>query len=276
MKRFGHVLPLLVLALTPWLTACAQGTETDKDRQLQALRSDIEELIKGQIQLQKQVLELKTMMQGSQACPQTPPQNGVVSIDGAPAKGDPKARVTMIEFSDYQCPFCARYNKEIFPQLEQEYTKSGKLRYVFRDFPLENIHSWARKAAEAAHCAGEAGAFWEMHDLLFAHQSGLNDDVFQQSARDLGLPDEAFRTCETRENTANAINQDRTEGTKCGVTGTPTFLLGLAGRDGSKIKVVKVIVGQMPYASFKEAIDSLLAMKMADNAPVEANPELKP
>jgi protein-disulfide isomerase len=96
--------------------------------------------------------------------------DAVVAIGDAPVKGNPNAKLTLIEFSDYQCPFCRRHAENTLPSLDKEYIATGKVRYVFHDFPLEAIHPQAFKAAEAAHCAGEQQKYWEMHGRLFANQ----------------------------------------------------------------------------------------------------------
>ena len=106
-----------------------------------------------------------------------------MSVGDGPSLGKPDAPVTLIEFSDYQCPFCADdFSKARSPHSRRTYIDTGKVRYVFRDFPLDSLHPQARKAAEAAHCAGEQGKYWEMHDTLFKNQRGSQG---RQSARRL-------------------------------------------------------------------------------------------
>jgi protein-disulfide isomerase len=97
----------------------------------------------------------------------------VLSVDGAPSMGNGDAKVTLIEFSDYQCSFCGRHFSQTLPRLMTEYVKTGKVKYVLRDFPLEPIHPLAFKAAEAARCASDQGKYWEMHDRLFSNQQAL-------------------------------------------------------------------------------------------------------
>jgi len=125
---------------------------------------------------------------GSQGRPQ-PIQPGSaaasVSIAGNLIMGKKDAPVTMIEFSDYQCPFCRRFFETTLPTLKAEYVETGKVRYVFRDFPLDQIHPHARKAAEAAHCAGDQGKYWEMHDLLFQNPQALRVESLKTHARSL-------------------------------------------------------------------------------------------
>jgi protein-disulfide isomerase len=164
-----------------------------------------------------------------------------------------------MEFSDYQCPFCKRQADNTLPQIDQEYIATGKLRYVFRDFPLEAIHPQAEKAAEAAHCAGEQGKYWEMHDKLFANQQALQPDKLPGYAEEIGLQMDAFRQCLDSGKYAEKIKSDIAEGQKLGVSGTPTLLLGVS--DGGKMKDVKMMRGAQPFALFKQEIDKLLEGK---------------
>jgi hypothetical protein len=111
----------------------------------------------------------------------------LLTIAGAPFKGAPTARLTLIEFSDYQCPFCARHAGDTLAQVERDYVKTGKVKYVVRDLPIEAIDPQAFKAAEAAHCAGEQARFWDMHARLFASQAALGVPDLLQHAGKLGL-----------------------------------------------------------------------------------------
>src|SRR5262249_17984609 len=117
------------------------------------------------------------------------------SVTDAPALGQADAPVTLVEFSDYQCPYCRMFFSDTFPTLRREYIDTGKVRYVFRDYPLAQMHPQARKAAEAAHCAGEQGKYWEMHDLLFQNQQALALPQLSEYARNLGLDGASFDAC---------------------------------------------------------------------------------
>jgi len=145
------------------------------------------------------------------------------------------------------------------PQIESEYIKTGKVKYVVLDFPLESIHRNAFKAAEAARCAGEQGKFWEMHARLFANQQALAPTNLPQHAQALGLDVPKFQQCLESGKYATEIRKDLAEGQKAGVTGTPGFFLGMTNPNNSKVKTLRVLKGAQPYASFKEAIDSLLS-----------------
>lgn len=179
-----------------------------------------------------------------------------VPIGGAPAKGDPNAPVTIVEYSDYQCPFCERHFQETLPQLLKNYIESGKVQYVFKDFPLTSIHPQAPKAAEAARCAREIAGddvYWQMHDRLFEGQGEWSGNpnhvtVFKGYAGELELDQMAFDQCLDSGRHAGAVNADLQEGAGFGVTGTPAFFVnGL------------LVSGAQPYDVFVQVIEGLLA-----------------
>jgi len=145
------------------------------------------------------------------------------------------------------------------PQIEKEYIETGKLRYVMRDFPLESIHQYAFKAAEATRCAGEQGKYWEMHDQLFTHQQALSPTDLAGYAQAIGLNVQLFQACLESGHYTEAIRKDVAEGQKAGVTGTPAFFLGVAEGTDGKVKVLRALKGAQAYNGFKTAIDSVLA-----------------
>jgi len=128
---------------------------------------------------------------------------------------------------------------------------------VFKDLPLESIHPQAFKAAESAHCAGDQGKFWQMHDLLFANMKALSPEDLLKYAKTEGLDMPKFQQCLDSNKYAGEIRADMAEVQKAGITGTPAFLLGFIEQDG-KVKAVKKVSGAQPYAAFKDAIEGLL------------------
>ncbi|MFQ5902498.1 MAG: DsbA family protein [Candidatus Binatia bacterium] len=137
--------------------------------------------------------------------------------------------------------------------------ETGKVKYVFIDFPLESIHSKAFKAHEAANCAGDQGKYWEMHDRIFTNQRTLEAKELSEHAGSIGLDLSTFEQCLNSGKHATEIRNDMAEGVKAGVRGTPTFLLGLTEPNGSsKVKATTIIRGAQPYTRFKQVIDSLL------------------
>ncbi len=210
-------------------------------------------------------------MQGGSPLAVRPPQAAVPSAptDAPPAVaanpagvdtdamlGDKSAGVTLIEFTDYQCPFCERFFSQAYPQIKKNFVDTGKVKYVVRDFPL-SFHQNAQKAAEATECAGAQGKFWEMHDTLFGKQaewSNAADPVatFAKYAGDLKLNTSTFSDCVTNGQFADEVQKDLADGSAAGIDGTPGFWV--VGSDGKG----EQISGAQPYANFAAAIERLL------------------
>ena len=237
---------LLLLAVPP---GSAQSSE-----ELKALRKDLEAIKQGQDQLQKDVQEIKSILRAPRAAgpppPTVAPANMVLTLDGDPTKGDKAARIVIVEFTDYQCPFCGRHVRDTFPQIESEYVKTGKVRYVSREFPLESIHPQAFKASEAALCAGDQGKYWEYHDRLFANQQSLMPDDLKKHATDLGLDAKAFASCLDSSKYGERVRDGVAVGSRLGVNSTPTVYVN--GR---------LLSGAQPYETFAMVIDEELSKK---------------
>lgn len=159
----------------------------------------------------------------------------------------------LIEFSDYQCPYCGRHARDTYPKIRSEWIDTGKLTYVSLAFPLEKIHPDAKSASEAAECAAQQGHFWPMHERLFgAPPDGLNAAHFAESAEAIGLDVARFRRCLMGETTA-AVAAQIAEGLRLKVNSTPTFFLGKIKNDGS-IELVRRIHGAATFDTFAEAL----------------------
>lgn len=255
--RAGLIVLLAMVNIGVHWTAAAQTTE-------ETLRQELGQLKEGQEAIRKDIDEIKKMLQARLSPPQRPaagPISGPVGIGDLPAKGTKAAPLTIVEFSDYQCPFCKRYTDQTEPGLMQDYVETGKLRYVFRDFPLESIHGQAFKAAEAARCANDQGKYWEMHDKLFANQQALQPEKLLEYAKAIGLKEATFKACIEEGKHADAIRRDIAEGGELGITGTPAFILGVS--DGNQVKDAVRITGAQPLAAFKAEIDKRLAPEAA-------------
>jgi len=169
-----------------------------------------------------------------------------VPVDGDPSQGPEDAPITIIEFSDYQCPYCTRWYDEVYSRLMKDY--KGKVRFVYRDFPLYSLHPEAQPAAEAANCAGEQNAYWQYHDALFGQKSGLGSDAYLKYAQDLNLNMDKFVQCVKEHRYKDEVEADYKFASNLGVSSTPTFFVnGLA------------VVGAQPYDVFKQVIDKELA-----------------
>ena len=182
----------------------------------------------------------------------------VLNTEGLPFKGDRNSRLTVIEFSDYQCPFCGQHARDTLPQIERDYVKTGKVKYVFGDLPIEEIHPQAVKAAKAAACAAEQGKYWEMHDQLFKNQRALGQGELSLHAQAVGLEVLPFQRCLFSDKHEGRIRQAREVAAVLGIRGTPAFVIGLTRPDGAKVEVLKVLVGFQSYANFKSALDRLM------------------
>ncbi len=172
-------------------------------------------------------------------------QRVTVSTEGDPSIGPDDAPVTVVEFSDYQCPYCQKWYHETFDQLMSNYP--GKIRFVYRDLPLPS-HPEAAPSAEAAHCAGEQGAYWGFHDALFSGQYALGRAAYEQYAAALGLDAAAFTACLDDHRYQAEVATDAADAGRLGLNGTPSFVIN--GR---------ILVGALPFESFKAVIDEELA-----------------
>jgi protein-disulfide isomerase len=265
------------------LNASGSGQGPARAQDEADVRKRIAALEAGQQAILKELREIKSLLQQRPAVPPLPPgapppgsappvqvnqaavaaQAAVPNFDldlaGSPSLGKPDAKVVLLEFSDFECPFCGRYSRETFDQIEKEFVTSGKIRYVFRHFPIEKLHPHALRAHEASECARSQGKFWEMHHRLFANQQALAEPLLIQTAQGLGLDMSTFQSCMATQLTSPLkIRQDLNDGGRAGITGTPTFFLGTVTKDG-KLKVIKRLVGAAPFPSFKAQIDALLA-----------------
>ena len=247
---------LALLLAAPLAAQAAPSGETG------FLRKEIEALKQGQKAIQRQLGELQRLIRsGAGGRRRPPPRNVVLRVEGEPVKGDKNAPVTVVEFSDFQCPFCSRFFRQTLPQLDKEYIKTGKIKLVYRDYPLVRIHPNAFKAAEAAQCAGDQGMFWQMHDRLFANPKSLGEKDLPGHAKSLGLDAAKFKACLDSGQKKAGVRADIADAVKAGVRGTPTFLIGYTEPGKSTITGVSRIRGARPFASFKAAIDRLLASK---------------
>ncbi|MBI2105935.1 DsbA family protein [Candidatus Woesearchaeota archaeon] len=168
-------------------------------------------------------------------------------IDDDPVLGDKNAKLTIIEFSDFQCPFCKRARDDAIKQLEEQYIKTGKVKLVYRDFPLTSIHPMAQKSAEAAECADDQGKFWEYHDVIFERQASLSINSLKQWASELGLKTDDFNKCLDSGKYTNEVNKDASDAQRAGGQGTPYFIIGN-----------QPLSGAQPFAAFQAAIESQL------------------
>jgi protein-disulfide isomerase len=229
-----------------------------------SLRREIEALKAQQAVMQRDIEAIKAFLQQMiRQQEQAKLVNASVSIAGEPAKGSTTAKVVMVEVSDYHCPFCRRHTLTTQPQLDSEYINSGKVRYVFLDYPIDQLHPDAFRAHEAANCAGDQGKYWEMHAALFAtpppREGGQLVPQLIAQAQMIGVDAGKFRSCLDGGKYSKPVRESVARMQELGIDSTPTFLLGLAPAAGQPMKVLKVVKGAMPFSEFKAAIETLLA-----------------
>jgi protein-disulfide isomerase len=229
-----------------------------------ALRREIEALKAQQAEMQKDLDAIRAFLQQMIVeKAQAAMVNAPIVVAGEPAKGSAAARMMMVEVSDYHCPFCRRHTLTTQPQIDAEYINTGKLRYVFIDYPIDQLHPDAFKAHEAANCAGDQGKYWEMHAKLFEspppRDSGQLVPQLVSQAQAVGLDAGKFRACFDGGKYATPVRDNVARMQALGVDSTPTFLIGLTPAAGQPMKVVKVVRGAVPYPQFKAALDGVLS-----------------
>ena len=251
-KRMIPVLMILALTSSAW----AQ-TPQDRPHDPAAILADIEKIKADLADVKSQLGQIVRLLS------QRPVQGSVAasgpvrtSVAEAPMLGRADAPVTFVEFSDYQCPFCQRFFATTLSAIKKQYIDTGKVRYVFRDFPLDQRHPQARKAAEAVHCAGEHGKYWEMHDLLFQNQKALGPRELAEHARTVGLDGAIFEECLSSGRHAARVDRGLADGAAVGVQGTPTFVVGKT-KPGDVVEGTP-IRGAQPLETFRRIIDQWL------------------
>ena len=224
-----------------------QNKERAQGRTLDQLRAEIKPYLEARRLAQARAMlveDLKTKTAVKVML--EPPRYTVPTSSSDPVRGNPAAPVTIIEFSDFQCPFCARVNPTL-DRIRQTYGERVKI--VFKDYPLPN-HPQAPKAAEAARCAAEQNKFWEMHDAMFANQRALEVSSLKQTARAIGLNGATFDQCLDSGKHEPTVRVGSDLGERMGVNSTPTLYIN--GR---------AVLGAMPFESFKQIIDEELAKR---------------
>ena len=261
--KIRPLLALLAFVALPQLFAQSAPGPASMEEQIEALKQ-------GQAQMMRELQEIKAMLKsGANAGPalKVQPQAHVVAnVSGEPFRGDAKARVAIMEYSDFDCPYCGSYARELYPKLDAAYVKTGKVKYFFRDLPLEE-HPQAGFKANLARLAGEQGKFWEAHDWLFAHQVPMDAKGEDAFAKELGLDRAKLGTAAEDGKYNPVIQASMNTARHMQITGTPAFLLGTLSPDGRVFTAEKVFLGARTFDEFKEALDGLLAPPAASVAP---------
>jgi protein-disulfide isomerase len=183
-----------------------------------------------------------------------------VDVRNAPALGPESAVVTLVEFSDYECPYCIRHFTQTMPQIEADYIRSGKIRYVFRDFPIDENHPQAIRAHEASRCALEQQKFWDLHVRLFSKPGTHTADQIDARAAEAGVDLTALHACLASGRTTAGIRNSAAVAVKLGADGTPAFFIGLRDLRTEQVRVTRTLSGAQPYPVFQQALDATLAL----------------
>lgn len=180
-----------------------------------------------------------------------------MSLERGPWRGATSAKVAVVEYSDFECPFCAKFENGTYRTVVKPYVEAGRVRFVFRHFPLERRHPAAFRAAEAAECSDRQGRFWEMHDVLFAPGQRLDVPGLFAKVKKIGISSDRFAECMKGQASAR-IRQDIAEARAFGITATPSFLFGVVDPDGRRLKVVRRESGAVPAEAFVAILEQLL------------------
>jgi protein-disulfide isomerase len=255
--RLASVAVVAMLSLSP------PQSQSDE---IAALKREIQTLKAQQASMQRDLDMIKSLLQSLvQARGQQPEEaftDKLINITDAPTKGNPSAKVTLVEVSDYHCPYCRRQNLQTMPQVTAEYVNTGKVKYVFIDYPIAQLHPDAFLSHEAAACAGDQGKYWQMHDLLFTNTPAKDVSQLSANAGMLPVDTKKFEECLNGGKGgkhAPAIRQSIARMQQLGVGGTPLVLIGMTPPPGSPMKVVSFVYGAKPYPEFKAALDDALA-----------------
>lgn len=244
MKTFLRYWKAAVLPLALWMPLGAQQNEGITKQQGEQILNEL-----------RQIRQLLQQQATAKAAPQEPPapQRAKINLSGYQMLGSKDAPITMVEFTDYQCPFCQRFHVATFPELKKNYIDTGKVRFYSKDLPLD-IHSNALRAAQAARCAVEQGKYWELRNVMGANPDKLDLEHLVGFATDLKMDPAAFRACVTSEKYKTAVQSDLVEAMKIGANGTPTFVVGKSTPDGVEGEVV---MGALPYPYFDQKLKEL-------------------
>jgi len=249
MKKVFRYATLAALPLAIVTTAGAQ-VQPQSVQEPGITRQQADQILNELRQI-RQLLERQQQARGGQPAEEI--TKAKMSLDGMAMLGSKDAPITMVEFTDYQCPFCQRFHTTTFTELKREYIDTGKVRFYSRDLPLD-FHPNAMRAAQAARCATDQGKFWPLRDRMGANPDKLDVANLLAFASDLKMDVNAFKTCVESEKYKNAVQTDVMEAMKIGATGTPTFVVGKSTPDGVD---GELIVGALPLQVFQRKIQDM-------------------
>jgi protein-disulfide isomerase len=222
-------------------------------------QQDVEALKKELEAVKKDLAEIKDFLRaatgGRFGAPKLEDQT--VDLTGAISKGQPAAPITIVEVSDYHCPFCRRHFQQTQGRIDAEYVNTGKARHVFLHYPIDQLHPDAFRSHEAAACANDQGKFWNLHAKLFEKPSRTLEEIIPL-AQSVGIDTAALRTCVESGKHSSEVRESVKRMQQLGIDSTPTFLIGKTPAPGQPMQILKVVKGAFPYEQFKAALDPLL------------------
>lgn len=239
----------LVFLANSGITMCAPDTESRQRGPQDTAISDLER----QQELEQLLALVKVNLR------QVKDANFDLLLGSNPMIGKADASLVVLEFADFQCGFCRRHMADTMPRLIDDFVRTGRIRYVFYDYPIESKHPLARQAAEAARCAADQGQYWKMRQHLYQNQKALHRSFLAEHARSIGLDSNAFQDCLASNRHTDEVAADLTQAKKLRIRGTPAFFLGYSTPESQNIKVVKRIDGAASYPVFHQEIGTLLA-----------------
>lgn len=250
---------LLKLPAVTLLALLSLSPPQSQADEIAALKRQLQELKTQQSSMERDLQAIKSVLLQAQAPAGDPFLSKSIVVANEPTRGNAAAKITLVEVSDYHCPYCRRQTMETLPQFLTEYVNSGKVKYVFVDYPIAQLHPDAFQSHEAAACAGDQGKYWQMHDSLFTNPPAHDAAQLTAQAKTIGLDEAKFGSCLSGGTHAAAIRESVARLQQLGVGGTPLTLIGLTPAGGAPLKVMASVYGARPYADFKTAIDAALA-----------------
>jgi protein-disulfide isomerase len=235
---------ILLAALAP-LTLAAQQSEGITRQQADEIITELRQI--------RQLLQQQNTKAAPAPAPEPQPQRATMKLDGAPMLGVKTAPLTIVEFTDYQCPFCQRFHTTTFNDIKKNYIDTGKARFFSRDMPLD-FHPNAMRAAQAARCAQEQGKYWQLRDVMGANPNNLDMASILKFATDLKMDGPALKSCIESEKYKASVQTDTVEAMKIGAQGTPTFIIGKSTPDGVD---GEVMMGALPFPMFEDKLKTM-------------------
>jgi protein-disulfide isomerase len=261
-------LPLAVMSLSCFSLQSHPEQVDVTNNELHALMDEVRELKVQQGKILEGMEEIKQLVLTANHGSTFADLPSVTEVSGELFRGEPSATVVIIEYGDFECVFCRRFANDTYPQIRDAYIRTGRVRFYFRDLPLE-IHPFAMSSALSTRCAIEQGKFWQMHDELLRGEVHLTADDIDRHAKTIGLDVRKLKACMASGRHADTIRSSVQSAGKMGVKGTPTFFIGSLDPNGTTVTVRKALRGSQPFDDFKAALDPLLGTPSASASPAE-------